>query len=329
MNQNLSIFEQLDIQSVEEACTVLSKNKEKASVIAGGTDLLVRMKYRASAPKLLINLKNIPNLSLIKEDNNGDIVIGALTKLHEIENSQLIRDRYPILSQASARVANLTIRNMGTLGGNICQDARCEYYTHSHLFGREYWPKCFKIGGDLCHIMKKGDHCYARYSADTAPALIALGAKVKVVSIRGERSISIEDLFTGSGHPVNILQPDEIVTEIHVPGSYSKWKGIYLKHSYRGTTDYPIVGVAALADLEGDMCKEVKVVVVSAASAPLRLRNVEDTLRGVRLSDGVIAKAAEMAVQAATPVPHHGDSPKYVREMVGAYTKKALSQLLY
>ncbi len=256
------------------------------------------------------------------------MVIGALTRLREIEVSPLIQDKYPVLSQAVSKVANRTIRNMGTLGGNLCQDARCEYYIHSHVLGFEHWPKCFKRGGDICHIMKKGDHCYARYSADTAPALVALGAKAIIASLRGERSISLEDFYTGNGHPVNILQSDEILIAIHIPRLYTQWKGVYVKHSYRKTTDYPILGVATLADMKGDLCKELRFVVISVACSPLRIREVEDTLKGVRLSDRIIAQAGEMAMKAVNPVPHHGDSPKYVREMVGACTQKALSQLL-
>lgn len=329
MIHNLPTFERLEAHSIEQACTILAQYQKQASVVAGGTDLLVRMKYRASEPGVLVSLHSVPDLDRIEEKNGGDVVIGALTKLHGIEVSSLIREKFPILSEAAGKVANRLIRNMGTLGGNLCSDARCEYYTHSHLFGLEYWPKCFKRGGDCCHIMKKGDHCYARYSADTAPALIALGAKAKIVNVRGERSIPIENFFTGKGLPVNILEPDEILTEIQIPKSYSKWKGVYLKHSYRGTTDYPIVGIAALADLEGDLCKQLRIVAISVASAPVRMRGIEDSLKGVRLSDDIIAGAAEMAVKAVNPVPHHGDSPSYVKKMVGIYTKKALLQLLH
>jgi CO/xanthine dehydrogenase FAD-binding subunit len=287
------------------------------------------MKYRASEPKFLVSLRTVPNLDRIEEKSGGEVVIGALTKLHEIEASSLIREKLPILSEAAGKVANRLIRNMGTLGGNLCSDARCEYYTHSHLFGLEYWPKCFKRGGDCCHIMKKGEHCYARYSADTAPVLVALGAKAMIVSLRDEKYVPIESFFTGSGHRVNILKPDEVLTEIQIPRLHLKWKGVYLKDRYRETTDYPVVGVAVLADLEGDLCKELRIVAISVASAPVRMRGIEDSLKGVRLNDDVIAGAAEMAVKAVNPIPHHGESPIYVKKMVGIYTKKALLQLLH
>ena len=177
--------------------------------------------------------------------------------------------------------------------------------------------------------MKKGDHCYARYSGDTAPALIALGAKVMIVSLRGEKSVPIENFFTGSGHRVNIMQPDEIMTEIQIPSWHSKWKGTYLKYSYRETTDYPVVGVAALADLEGDLCNGLKIVAVSVGSAPVRMRGVEDMVMGVHLSDSIIAEAGQIAAKAVNPVPHHGDSPTYIKKMVGVCTKRALLQLLH
>jgi 4-hydroxybenzoyl-CoA reductase subunit beta len=328
MRHNLATFEHLEARSVEEACTILAQHKEEASVIAGGTDLLVRMKYRASAPKLLVNLKSISDLNRIEEKNNGDLVIGALTKLHEIETSPIIKERYSILSQAASKVAHRLIRNMGTLGGNLCSDSRCGYYTHSHLFGLEYWPKCFKRGGDLCHIIKKGNRCYARYSADIAPALMVLGARARIVGLRREKNITMEDFFTGTGHPVNVLHPDEILIEVQIPKLDSKWKGVYLKHSYRETADYSIVGVAALADMKGDICRELKIVAISVASSPVRMRGVEESVKGVRLNDNVIEEASEMAAKAVNPILHHGDSPKYVKQIVGGCTKKALFQLL-
>jgi len=272
------------------------------------------MKYRALEPKLLVNLKGIASLNRIEEESSGGVIIGALTKLHEIEVSSLIRNRYHVLSQAASKVAHRLIRNMGTIGGNICSDSRCEYYTHSHLFGFEYWPKCFKRGGDFCHIMKKGTYCYGRYSADMVPALIALDAKVRIVSLRGEKVIPLEDFFTGRGHPVNILQSDEILTEIRISKLYSKWRGVYLKYSYRETIDYPVVGVAALADINGGICDDLRVVAVSVASAPVRMKGVEKILKGVRLNDDVITEAATEAANSVNPIPHHGDSPKYVKK---------------
>ncbi len=328
MIHNLPAFEHMDAQSVEHACTLLSENKETAGVIAGGTDLLVRMKYRAFTPKVLVNIKMLSNLSQINEASNGDLVIGSLVSLHEIENSSLIRERYPVLSQAAGKVANRVIRNMGTLGGNLCQDTRCEYYTHSHVFGREHWPKCFKRGGDLCHIMKKGDRCYARFSADMAPALLALGAKAKMVSPQGHRIIPLDNFYTGSGHPATILKYDEILTEIQIPTLYAGWKGVYIKLSYRETTDYPIVGVAALTHMDGNTCKEARLVATSVGSAPLRLKESENVVKGKHLEDSVITKAAEAATIAVNPVLHHGDSPKYVRQVLGACTKKALQEFL-
>jgi 4-hydroxybenzoyl-CoA reductase subunit beta len=329
MRYNLPTFEHYEVKSVEQACSILAQHKERACVIAGGTDLLVRMKYRASEPNVLVNLKGVSSLNRIEEGSNGEIIIGALTKLHGVETSQFIREKYPVLCQAASKVANRLIRNMGTIGGNICLDSRCGYYTHSHLLGLEYWPKCFKRGGDLCHIMKKGDHCYARYSGDMAAVLITLGAKVKIVSVGGEKSIPIEDFFTTSGYPVNILRSDEILTEIRIPKLYPKWKGVYLKHRYRETTDYPVAGIAALADTKGDVCNDIRIVAISVASAPVRMKGVEDTVKGVRLSDNVVAKAAEMAMKEVNPVPHHGDPPGYVKQMVGVYIRRALLQLLH
>ncbi|MGA2463165.1 MAG: xanthine dehydrogenase family protein subunit M [Thermodesulfobacteriota bacterium] len=327
MIPNLSAFEYVQANSIEQACNLLAGLKKEGRVIAGGTDLLVRMKHRASIPEFLLSLNGIQNLDRI-EESEDEVIIGALTKLHKIQHSCIVRDNFLLLSDAAGKVAHQLIRNMGTIGGNICLDARCEYYTHSHIFGLEYWPKCFKRGGEFCHIMKKGRYCYARFSADTVPALVALNARVTIVSHRSQRSIPLEEFYTGRGHPVNILQPDEILTEIRVPKLYSKWKGVYFKYSCRKAIDYPVVGVAALADMSGGVCKEIRIVAVSVASSPVRMKEVEDMLRGVRLSDHVISEAERIAIQGISPIPHHGDSPRYIRTMLGTFIKKALLQII-
>lgn len=328
MTENLPTFAFVEASSIEDACSRLAESGEAAQILAGGTDLLPRMKYRAVEPGILISLGKVPGLRGIEKNSDGGIRIGPLTKLHEIETSPLLRQTFPLLSQAASRVANRLLRNMGTLGGNICSEARCDYYNHSNLFSVEYWPRCFKRQGNRCHVVPGGTQCYARYAADTAPALIALGATLRIASIRGEKTIPVENFFTGKGEPVNILQPDEFLAEILIPPAHPGCRGVYLKHSYRETTDYPVVGVAVSANFEGAICRDIRIVAVAVGSAPVRMREIEELLEGSPLSESASEKAAEMAGRMLKPLPHQGDAPGYVKEMAGVYTKRALMQLV-
>ncbi|MDY6864001.1 MAG: FAD binding domain-containing protein, partial [Thermodesulfobacteriota bacterium] len=173
-------FEYLAPKKLEDAVSFLKKYKGDIKVVAGGTDLIVNMKQRTITPKYLINLKEIADLDFINYKKNDGLKIGALTALRTIEKSGVIREKFPVIAKAAHEVASVQIRNVGTLGGNICLNTRCWYYNQP-LYWRKSFPFCFKVGGDCCNVVKKGKQCYALFSADTVPALIGLDAKIKVV----------------------------------------------------------------------------------------------------------------------------------------------------
>lgn len=322
-------FEYFEPKTVEEAFPLLSQYKGEANVIAGGTDLLVRMNQRVATPSHLITLKFIPNLSYIEHDQKKGLRIGALTKLHALETSAIIRENFSILARAAGRVASPQIRNTATIGGNICLDTRCWYYNQSHQW-RKSFPPCYKVGGDRCHVVKRGDHCYSLFSADTVPALIGLGAKIKIMGSSGERLIALEEFYTGVGETVNILQPDEIVMEVQVPNPPSHTGGVYLKYSTRDAIDFPILGVAVVitVDSKNGSCKEARIVLGAVSSAPVRAVKAEDGLRGKEIKDDLLEKIGEAAAKEAGPIVHIGAPVGHKRRMVKVFVKRATRQAL-
>jgi 4-hydroxybenzoyl-CoA reductase subunit beta len=322
-------FEYFEPKTVEEALHLLSQYKGEAKVIAGGTDLLVRMNQSVATPSYLINLKHIQDLNTIIHDHKEGLRIGALTTLHAVETSEIIMEKFSVLAQAASRVASPQIRNTGTIGGNICLDTRCWYYNQSHRWRQSIAP-CFKVGGDLCHVVKKSDHCYSLFSADTVPALIGLGAKIKISSAGDERVIPLEAFYTGVGQTVHVLQPDEIVTELQVPNPPPATGGVYLKYSTREVVDFPILGVAAVMTLGSNNreCTEARIVLGAVSSAPVRATKAEDRLRGKEIEDDQIEEIAEGTVKEAGPIVHMGTSVNHKRRMMRVFVKRAIKQAL-
>ncbi|MAF85341.1 MAG: hypothetical protein CL875_02495 [Dehalococcoidales bacterium] len=191
----LKTFEYLEPKTVEEAISLLKKYKGKAKLIAGGTDVLVLMKQEVVTPHYLVNLKRIPGLAYINSDGGNGIKIGALTTLRAIETSSVIQEKLGVLAQAAGRVAYLQVRNVGSIAGNICQESRCWYYNQSHDWHRS-WTPCYKLGGKVCYVDKEDRGCQKRIlQSDTAPVLIALGARVKIVGKDGEKVIPGVDML--------------------------------------------------------------------------------------------------------------------------------------
>jgi 4-hydroxybenzoyl-CoA reductase subunit beta len=324
---SLPKFDYFEPKTIEEVFPLLSEYKGKAKVIAGGTDLLVRMSQRVVSPSYLVNLKRVPNLNYISHDYPEGLRIGALTTLHTIETSGIIREQFSVLAQASGRAASPQIRSMATIGGNICLETRCWYLNRSHRW-RQPLSSCYKMGGDRCHVVKRGEHCYSLFSGDTVPALIGLGAKMKIAGPGGERAIALEEFYTGVGETVNVLQPDEILTEVQVPNLPSHTGSIYLKYSTREVIDFPILGVAAVITLDSrnGTCEEAKIVLGAVSSRPLSAQKAADELRGKKVQDDLIEEIAEVASKEAGPIVHIGAQAGYKRKMVKVYVKQAVKQ---
>ena len=339
-------FEHLQPNSLEEALDLLSEYGEEAKVIAGGTDLLVTMKHRLLTPQYLLDLKGL-GLDFIEESQEV-LKIGALTRLTTLTKSPLVRERFPVLAQAASCVAAPPLRNMATLGGNLCLNTRCFFYNQSQ-FWRQARPPCFKTGGEMCHAVKGADHCYSAYQADLAPVLIALEARVKVQSsnskVQGsnskkvsERAIPLLDLYTGQGEKPIALEAGEILTEVEIPTpiiaeseirnpkSEIRWGGDYQKLRYRGAMDFPLLGVAAVLHWNDGTCVKAKVVLTAVASAPVVVEQASKLLEGSELDEEVIAQAAEAAHDAAHPIAKIGSTPRYRRKMVRVLTRRAIAK---
>jgi 4-hydroxybenzoyl-CoA reductase subunit beta len=318
-------FEYLEPSSLREAFALLSQYKEDAKVIAGGTDLLPRMKKKVQRPKAVISLKAIGDFNYIREEDG--LKIGALTPLQQIVDSSLIREKVSFLAEAAHTVGTVQLRHMGTIGGNICQESRCWYYEQAYLFGQEVWDRCFKRGGELCHVVKKGKRCYAVYSSDITPVLMALGGKVRLEGLGGERLVPLDKFFTGSGDRVHELQPEEILTEVQIPYPDPLSFGVYLKERDRGSIDYPIVGVAALLTMDSKGgAKDFKIVLTSVGSSPVEAVKAEDMLKGKGLSEEHFEEVADIASQESHPVSNHNYSAWYLRELVRVLVKRACTK---
>ncbi len=314
--------------TVPEACSFLDKHGADARVLAGGTDMMVACKLRNIKSAFLVSLGSIPSLKGIRFQEGEGLNIGPMTSLNDVRYHSDVLNHYPALAQASAAVGTVQLQYMGTLGGNLCLNTRCIYYNQSDSW-RKSRAVCLKMGGDVCHVVSKGKTCYAVFSGDTAPALIALGGQVKLISSSGERVMAAKDLYSDEGKAPITLQPGEVLAEIQVPPPRGKQKSIYLKYRIRGAIDFPLIGVAARMDSNGEgTCTECKVVLTAVGSGPSEVPEAGELLKGRVPTDELIGQAAEKAVKKAHPVANtSGSTPTYRRKMAGILTRRALSAL--
>lgn len=297
-------FEYRAPRSVAEAARILEGEGPRAMLLAGGTDLLPNMKRRQQAPATLVALRNVPELK-----RNGDALGAALTLTEIVQK----RDLPAGLRQAAAQVATPPLRNMATLGGNLCLDTRCSYYNQSHEW-RKAIDFCLKKDGETCWVATASKRCVAVSSTDTAPVLIALGARVKLVSSKEEREIPVEALYQNDGIEYLTRKPGEILTEVRLPDP-AGWRSTYWKLRRRGSFDFPLLGVAAAASFDGDVVTEARIALGAVASRPFLVDKAGAFLKGKRLSDEVIDEAASMVGSRAKPMDN-ADMDLYWRKQV-------------
>src|SRR5436309_2159584 len=296
----LPLFEFRAPQTVEEAARILDGERPKAMPLAGGTDLLPNMKRRQQVPKTLMSLNRIPELHQTKLGDSGSR-LGACLTLSEIAADPRFRNGLTALAQAASFVATPQIRNMATLGGNLCLDTRCNYYDQNYEW-RKAIGFCLKKDGDTCWVAPSSSKCMAVSSTDTAPALMALGARVRLVSRLGEREVPLTELYQNDGIHYIKRRPNELLTEVLLD-SLRGWKSAYWKLRRRGSFDFPVLSVAAAAKFgKGGAIEEARIVLGSVASKPLPADKAADFLAGKILTDAVIADAAELAWQIAKPM---------------------------
>lgn len=296
-------FKHVDATTVKEALYILNKFKENARVIAGGTDLIdeLNRQVHPTYPQVLVNVKSIQELKYIRQEDEC-LKIGALTTIREIEYNPLIKKKYNILLEAAQVVGTPQIRNMATLGGNLCQHVRCWYYRASKNYfycNRKGGKICFAIKGDnRYHAILGGKKCFASFPSDLAVALMTLNAKLKIATLNGEKIIDLENFYEVNG---TILKPNELVTEIHIPRICSMSKGRYLKFSLR-KMDFAIASVAVMMNIENEYCEDAKIVLGGVAPIPWRATETESILVGKKVTEEVAERASKESVCGASPL---------------------------
>ena len=307
----MKTFRHLEAESVEEALSLVKKFSGKANFIAGGTDLLGVLKGNIlpDYPEALINIKTIPELHDIEEDK-GRLKIGALTRLVDIVQSPIVKEKYAMLAEAAASVAAPEIRNMGTLGGNLCQDTRCWYYRYPHSLGGRI--QCYRKGKGPCHAIKGdnryhailgGKKCFAVCPSDLAIVLAALDANIQVVHPQGEKTVPVAEFYEPRGH---VLKPDEMVTAIHVPEPPRAAAQSFLKFRLREAIDFAIVSVAAVISKGDGVCQDARIILGAVAPFPYRAKAAEEIIKGEPLDASSAEAAAEGAVADAKPLSKNG-----------------------
>ena len=320
---HLPKFEYLRPASVEEAAQLLKEYGPRARLVAGGTDLFPRMKYGLVRPEVLVGLKGIP-VKGPTVTQNGDLHLDALMSLADVARSPVILDRAPPLKNAALSVGSNQIRHMGTLGGNLCLENRCQYYNQTHTF--QFMEPCFKRGGDRCYLIPRGKRCSAVFTADTAPALISLGALVNITGPETNRQVPLEKIYTEDALQPLDITGHEVVTEVIIPGQKSRRGTAFFKFSLREGLEFAVLNVAVVLSVEEDgvSCREARITVGAVSTAPMRMFRAEEAVMGQRLSKGLLDRVAQMGAAGARLCPRLGFSAMYLKECLRAQICAAL-----
>ena len=313
-------FQLLQPSSVAETLSLLQRHGE-AWVLAGGLDSFDWLKDRIKKPDVVVDLSGVDELRGVRAISDG-LQIGAMTTLTDVAQHPVIKEKYSVLSQAAELVASPQIRNQGTIGGNVSQDTRCWYY-------RAGWP-CYRAGGNICyadtpvgrnreHAILHAERCVAVSVSDTAPALIALDAKFLIRTLKGERVVDAEDYFVGPDIDITrltILQHGDLLTAIRIPSTWAGAQFHFEKVRDRNVWDFPLMNVASAMKLSGDTIQQIRIAVNGAAARPLRLKAVEDAVRGQRRDSRAGEMAGKLAVQGAVPLQFNAYKIPLMRNLV-------------
>jgi len=320
---SLPSFQLLRPRTLDEAIALLSKHGDEVKVIAGGTDLLPSMKQKLFSPRYVLDLRGVSELRGIDQTPDDGVSIGALTALAAIEQSPLVRRDYPVLYHATKTVASPVLRNMGTLGGNICLDTRCLWYNQSLLW-RTSCGFCLKKDGNLCHVAPGGKTCWAAFSGDTPPALLCLGAEIEIAGPDGLRRVPLAEFYVNDGIVRLRLSPREIVTRIYLPQSSKGWRGSYQKLRVRGSIDYPLAGVAVALKMRDGRVEDARMAITAVNPAPHLVKDADALLVGAKVGEELAERIGELASRTAKPLTTSALTPEYRREMVKVFAKRAL-----
>ncbi len=321
----LPLFEFRAPRTLQEAARILDGEGANAMPLAGGTDLLPNMKRRQQVPRTLMSLRHVEGLDEVQWSSSTSR-LGACLTLTDIAADPRFRNGLTALSQAASQVATPQIRNMATLGGNLCLDTRCNYYDQSYEW-RKSINFCMKKDGTTCWVAPGSPKCVAVSSTDTAPALIALGARVRLVSSSEERVVLLADLYNNDGMDYIKRKPNEILAEVFLDSLHG-WKSTYWKLRRRGSFDFPVLSVAAAARFSGNgIVEQARIVVGSASSRPLVAADAAAFLLGRSLNQETIVEAAALAAKIAKPLDNTDFDMTWRKKAAGEIVTYALREL--
>ena len=321
MRDVIPAFELFQPATIGDAVRLLDRHSADAWVLAGGLDSMDWLKDRIKRPKVVVDLSQVTELKGVREVNGG-LEIGAMTPLTEVVRHPVVKEKFGLLTHAAELVASPQIRNQGTIGGNVSQDTRCWYY-------RSGWT-CYRAGGNICyadtpsamnreHAILGADRCVAVNPSDTAPALIALDAKMVVRNSRRERVVDAEDYFIGPGTDITrmtVLQPGDLLTAIRLPAAWAGAQFYFEKIRDRQVWDFPLVNVASAIVFSGDRIERMRLAVNGVAPRPVRLKAVEDAVRGKPRNEDTATMAGQLAIEGAQPLRHNGYKVPLMRNLV-------------
>jgi len=306
-NMRLPKLDYWEPRTTGELLELLREYGDKCSILAGGTDVIPMLKRRNTSARHLVNIKKIPQLNEISYDEENGLRIGPAITLREIINHPIISKSYPLLAKAAHSVGFNQLRNMGTIGGNICLDSKCTYFNQS-----SFWWKsrrdCFKRGGDTCYVVKAGKRCYALSAADTVPALISLGAELIVQKRGQERRTPVEAFHTGDGGKPHLLDGKEVISSILIPPPGKGWCEGFLKKSPRGSVDFAVATLSLRLKMNGDGLDDARIALNSVSSKPIRARKTESYLKGKTINHHTTREAVHLLLKESAPLSMVGVS---------------------
>jgi 4-hydroxybenzoyl-CoA reductase subunit beta len=320
-------FQLLRPTRLDEALDLLRRHRDKARLLAGGTDLLVNMKLGLLAPDLLVDLSGLSGLDRVETRPDGGLRLGAMARLADLADHPQLAERYPVLAQALSQVAGPQLRNMGTLGGNVCLDTRCVYYNQTH-FWRQSLGYCLKKDGTECHVVKGGRRCVAAQSSDSAPVLVALGAEARLQSAEGSRQVPVESLYRRDGADHLAIRRDEILTHVRIPPPWPHMKSAYAKLRIRKAIDYPVLSLAVVVGLDDSgLIRRLAVVGTALMATPRRVSGLDRLALGRPLGEAVAEAVAQRAHRQLVPLSNILVDPEWRREMVPVFVRRAFARL--
>ena len=324
----LPAFELRRPASLGEAVAALAEAGPRAMVIAGGTDLLPNMKHELFTPAVVVSLDRVPGLAGIREEEDGTLVIGAMTTIADVAGSEVVRLRAPALAQAASLVSGPQLRRMGTIGGNVLLDTRCQWYNQSY-FWRSAVGFCLKKDGTECHVVPGGTRCVAASANDTAPPLMTLGARLEIEGPAGRRMAEINGFYVADGTRNHRLASGEILVAVHIPPVPAGHRGAYGKLRERGSIDFPLLGVAVRLDLaEGGIVERADLVLTALAARPTRVKVAAEMLPGRRIGTAdfttTVGRVADAAYRQCHTLANLPGDAWWRREVIPVYVRRTL-----